>query len=406
MRPGKPNTRPAIAGASLLVIALAVEFIDELADGTKSAAFPLIRHDLGLSYGQVGLLASVPLILGSLLDFPVGVLAGHGRRRLRVVLGGGVVFVAALIGAATAGSFVSLLIAFVVFYPASGAFVTLIQSSLMDADPARREQNMARWTLAGSVGAVGGPVLLSAVLLAGGGWRAAYLVLAGLAALAWLAVAWRRPRPPELPAGAEDHGGGRGDDNGKVTGAATMRQALAAVRRRDVMRWVVLLEVADLLLDVLTGFLALYFVDVGGASPAEAALAVAVRVGAGLAGDVIVIHVLERARGVAVLRVSSVAAAVLYPAFLLVPGMWLKIAVLAVLSIATASWYPVTQAQLYRSLPCQSGIAVSLSSVASLVGGTGPLAVGFVAERAGLTWALWLLAIAPICVLYAVRHTR
>jgi MFS transporter, FSR family, fosmidomycin resistance protein len=394
--PRKPNTRPALAGASLLVIALAVEFIDELADGTKSAAFPLIRHDLGLTYGQVGLLASAPLILGSLLDFPVGVLAGNGRRRLRVVLGGGIVFVAALAGAAAARSFAGLLAAFVVFYPASGAFVTLIQASLMDTEPARREQHMARWTLAGSVGAIGGPVLLAAVLLAGGGWRAAYLVLAALAALAWLAVAWRRPRPQVALAGdGEEDGSG-----------AVIRQAFAAARRRDVVRWVVLLEVTDLLLDVLTGFLALYFVDVAGASPAEAALAVAVRVGAGLAGDVVVIHVLERARGVTVLRVSSAAAAVLYPAFLLVPGTWPKLALLAALSVATASWYPVTQAQLYRSLPGQSGIAVSLSSVASLAGGVGPLAVGFIAERAGLTWALWFLAIAPICVFYAVRHTR
>jgi MFS transporter, FSR family, fosmidomycin resistance protein len=369
-----------------------------LADGTKSAAFPLIRHDLGLTYVQVGLLASAPIILGSLIDFPVGVLAGNGRRRLRVVLGGGIVFVAALVGAAVARSFAALLAAFVVFYPASGAFVTLIQSSLMDAEPERREQHMARWTLAGSVGAIGGPVLLAAAALAGGGWRAAYLALAGLAALAWLAVAGRRPRPQEPSAGGEDSG-----HNGT---AAVMREAFAAARRRDVLRWVVLLEVTDLLLDVLTGFLALYFADVAGASPAEAALAVAVRVGAGLAGDVAVIHVLERVRGVTVLRVSSAAAAVLYPAFLLIPGTWPKMVLLAALSVATASWYPVTQAQLYRSLPGRSGVAVSLTSVAGLVGGAGQLAVGFIAASAGLTWALSMLAVAPICLLLSLRRTR
>jgi len=33
---------------------------DELVDGVKGAALPFIRHDLGLSYGQVGLLASLP----------------------------------------------------------------------------------------------------------------------------------------------------------------------------------------------------------------------------------------------------------------------------------------------------------------------------------------------------------
>jgi FSR family fosmidomycin resistance protein-like MFS transporter len=31
----------------------------------------------------------------------------------------------------------------------------------MDSDPSRREQNMARWTFAGSLGVVVGPVALS-----------------------------------------------------------------------------------------------------------------------------------------------------------------------------------------------------------------------------------------------------
>jgi hypothetical protein len=54
---------------------------DELVDGAKGAALPLIRHDLGLSYTQIGLLASVPLLAGGLLELPPGLLAGHGRRR-------------------------------------------------------------------------------------------------------------------------------------------------------------------------------------------------------------------------------------------------------------------------------------------------------------------------------------
>ena len=195
MKPRIPKTRPARAGASVLAAALAVEFIDELVDGTKDAALPLIRHDLGLTYGQIGLLASAPLLLGSLLELPVGVLAGHGRARRLTVLAGGVVFILSLAAVAAARSFAWPLIAFVIFFPASGAFVSLTQSGLMDADPGRREQHMARWNLAGSAGAVAGPVLLAGVLAAGGGWRAAYLVLAGCAAVAWLGVARRGPRP-------------------------------------------------------------------------------------------------------------------------------------------------------------------------------------------------------------------
>src|SRR5260370_30239257 len=149
-------------GSAALLAALAVEFADELFDGTKSAAMPLIRHDLSLSYVQIGLLGAVPLIAGSILELPVGVLSGTGARRRRMILGGGLVFVAAVLGAGLARSFTGMLIALVVFFPASGAFVSLTQSALMDAAPDRQAQHMARWTLAGSAGAGAGSPLVAA----------------------------------------------------------------------------------------------------------------------------------------------------------------------------------------------------------------------------------------------------
>ena len=197
----------APATAALLA-ALAVEFADELVDGTKSAAMPLLRDSLGLSYSQIGLLAAVPLIAGSLIELPMGVLAGDGRRRHRIALAGGLAFIAALVIAAAAQSFGVLLAALVLFFPASGAFVSLTQAALMDAAPARQEQLMARWTLAGATGAVAGPGLLAAVIAAGGTWRTAFAVLALAAAAAWLAlltagtrlITRSGPEPAEPPA--------------------------------------------------------------------------------------------------------------------------------------------------------------------------------------------------------------
>src|SRR3546814_5793437 len=45
--------------------------------------------------------------------------------------------------------------------------------------------------------------------------------------------------------------------------------ALRALRRGDVLRWLTLLQFSDLMLDILLGFLALYFVDVVGVTPVE-----------------------------------------------------------------------------------------------------------------------------------------
>jgi FSR family fosmidomycin resistance protein-like MFS transporter len=406
MRAGISRRRPAPVAVAVLA-ALAVEFVDELVDGTKSAAMPLIRDSLGLSYGQVGLLAAVPLIAGSLVELPMGVLAGQGRRRRRVVAIGGLLFILALLAAASARTFGGLLAAFVIFFPASGAFVSLTEAALVDAAPGRTEQLLARWTMAGAVGAVAGPLLLALVVSAGGGWQTAYLVLAVGAGLAWLGLvaagrdrlaasptAGERPDRPDAPDDETD-----GLDGDAAAWPARLREAAGVLRDGSVLRWLVLLQLADLLLDVFTGFVALYLVAATEVSAARAALGIGVRLAADLAGSAALIPVLERVRGRAVLRASAVGAAALYPAFLLVPGFWPKVCLLAGLSFVTSAWYPVLQAELYRSLPGRSGTVVSLLSAAGLVGGLGPLAVGFAAGQFGLGPALALLVVVPVSIL-------
>jgi FSR family fosmidomycin resistance protein-like MFS transporter len=401
----KSRRRPALIAAPVLA-ALGAEFVDELVDGSKSAALPLIRAALDLSYGQIGLLAAVPLIAGSLIELPLGILAGTGRRRRWFVLAGGLAFIASLLVAAAASTFAALLAAFVLFFPASGAFVGLTEAQQLDAAPARRAQFMARWTLAGALGAVSGPLLLGAVVAVGGSWRTAYVVTAIAAAAAWLGLAGTGrarspgPRPPETRQPGETVV----LDAEADPAPAGFRDALRAARSPSVLRWLVLLQVADLLLDVLTGFVALYFVAVAGASPARAALAVGVRLAVDLTGSAVLIPVLERWSGRLVLRASAGAALALYPAFLLVPGFWPKLCVLAALSVVTPAWYPVLQAELYASLPGRSGVAVSLNSAAALAGGLGPLAVGYLAGWLGLGWALAGLVIVPACVLAGSWH--
>ena len=377
----------------MLAAALAAELVDELADGAKSASVPLIQQNLHLTLSQVGLLASLPLLLGSLLELPFGILAGTGRRRRRAVLAGGAVFILALAGVAVAPSFAGLLAAFVIFFPASGAFVGLTQSGLMDSGPGRRPQLMARWELAGSSGSAAGPLVLVAVLAAGGGWRSAYLVLAAAATAAWLAVA-RNPPAPAGPGEAADAADAAGPG-----AAAAARDAHAALRTPGVARCLILLQVCDLLLDVLTGFLAVYLVDAGRATPTQAALGVAVRLGAGLAADAALVWVIERIGALTLVRAGAAVAALAYPAFLIVPGIAAKLVVLGCLSVVTAPWYPVLLAELYDSLPGRSGVAVSLSSAAGLLGGAGPLAVGFAAQHLGLAWSMAGLAVVPAILL-------
>jgi MFS transporter, FSR family, fosmidomycin resistance protein len=328
----------------------------------------------------------VPLLVGGAIELPLGLLTRDVRRRRLAVLGGGLFFVLSLLAVAGAWSFAVLLCAFIAFYPASGAFVSLTQATLMDAQPDRQAQVMARWDLAGSAGAVAGPLLLAAVLAAGGGWRVAYLVLAGLAAVTWAGTCLRDPRPATAAEPAEPRG-------------HWARELASALGNWSTLRWLWLTLVADLLVDGLTGFLGLYLVKVAHLHAAVAALAIAVRLGSALAGDAALVFVLERAKDLTVLRVSAVVAALAYPSFLLAPGLPAKVAILAVLSAATAPWYPLLQARLYGSLPGRSSVAVTLSSAAGMAGGLGPLAVGVAAGMFGLPRALAILAVVPLVVL-------
>src|SRR2546423_6111266 len=166
---------------------LAIEFLDELADGSRQTAWPLIRFDLQLTYTQVGLLLTIPKLCGNLIEPPLFILGDTHRRRALVLSGGVGCALAALLVAASQ-SFAALLLAFIVFSPAAGAFVGLAQAALMDNAPARREQNMARWVFAGSLGVVAGSLLLNASVALGAGWRAWFALMAALSLCAVLAV--------------------------------------------------------------------------------------------------------------------------------------------------------------------------------------------------------------------------
>lgn len=360
---------------------LAIELLDELVFGAREAAWPLVRDDLSLSYTQIGLLLSLPNLVSLVVEPALGVASVTWRRRALVV-GGGLCFALALGLAAGAPSFWILLLAFSVLYPASGAFVSLSQAALMDLEPDRREHHMARWTFAGGVGVVLGPVALAAFVLVGLGWRELF---AGFAVLAVaLVLLLRRSPEPEV----EDE-------------RPRLREALRALRRREVFRWLVLLELSDLLLDVFLGFLALYLVDEVGASRATGGLAVAVWSGAGLVGAAAMIPLLRRVDGLRYLRASAAATAVLFVGFLLAPGVGIKLVLVAAIAVVNAGWYPVLKARLYGTLDGGSGLVLTVGALFPL-NAVLPLGIAALAERWGLEVALWPLLAAPLALLLLV----
>jgi len=322
---------------------------------------------------------AIPGFVGSALDPLIGV-AGDTSRRRALLLAGGIGFAVSAGLSSAAFGFWTLLVALVVGNPATGAFVSLAQATLMDLAPDTRERNMARWTLAGSCGYVGGPLIIAGAIVAGVGWRVPIALLAACAV--GLTFAARNIPSP--------------DATEPLSLRASVTHAVSALRRREVLRWLALLESADLLLDVFHGFLALYLVDVVHFDPRAAAVGVAVWTGAGLLGDWLLLFVLRRFDGLRLLRVTALAALAVYPTFLLVGNGEAKLALLAVLGLLNSGWYAIPKAGLYEALPGRSGAAVAVGGFAGLAGACVPLVLGFVASSMGLGVTMWILVIAPV----------
>jgi FSR family fosmidomycin resistance protein-like MFS transporter len=384
----------------LSLVFLLIEFFDELHYTVDGAALPAIRDELGLSYTQVGLLLGLPHLVSVFIE-PVIFLLGDTGLRKRLVLWGGLAVSAALLLVGSAGSFSLLLLAALINYPASGAFVSLSQATLMDLKPGREAQSMARWTAAGSLGNLLGPLLLVGVLALGLGWRAAFLVLALLAlGLVLLTSLQRFPRGAATTRAADEPEAPNA--SWRTVAGDLLRNLWAALRNPRLLRWLFLLEFSDLLLDVLTDYLPLYLTDVTGLSTAFAGILLSVSLLASFAADLLLIPLLERFPGRKVVRLSAGLALVVYPAFLLAPWLPVKIALLLALRFTTIGWYSVLQGEAYAAVPGRSGTVSAAGSLGSLLVGGLTWLIGWVANEAGLQASLWLLLLGPLALVLGV----
>jgi FSR family fosmidomycin resistance protein-like MFS transporter len=381
------------------MIYLLIEFLDELVFGVGETAWPLIRDDLHLTYSQIGLLLSLPGIIAAFIEPFIGILGDVWRRRLLILIGG-MLFTVSLFLTSVSFSFILLLSSFILFNPSSGAYVNLSQANLMDSDQARHEQNMARWTFAGSLGVVTGPFLLGLFVYFGLGWRGTFALLASLSTLSLIAAFRFLPadkKETPFPSFKEVFDG--------------FKAAFGALKRREVWRWLILLEFADLMLDVLFSFLALYFVDVAHVTEMQAGIAVAAWLVMGLITDFLFIPYVDKQRDtIQFLRRTAFLNAIAFTGFMLAPGFIPKIILVVLVNLFNTGWYPILQGRLYSSLPGQSASIMAIGAVTTPLAKALPLLIGILADQFGLGIAMWILLLGPVALLIGLpkanRHLK
>ena len=365
---------------------LLIEFYDELTWTLTTVATPLIRDDLGLTYSQIGLFLGLPILLSSLIE-PIVLLLGDTPLRSRVMVGGGFLMAGAFALAGAADSFTPLVAAMVLAATSSGAFVSVSQAVLIGRHPARETEMMARWTAAGTLGDLLGPAALAAAVALGGSWNEVFIVLAVVGA----ALALRLRAHIEFP-----------PVRGLISVASVIRELLEnlriAGRVPGLWRWLALLPISDLMLDVFFAFVAVYLVDVDGMGAASAALAATLWLLGLLAGQVFLVRALPRNDGRRLVRRTALATLPVYALWLMAPVVSVRLALLPALGLLAAPWYPILQGEAYAAAPGRPATVAALASVSGSVGGLLAVGVGVAAARVGLTAAMVPLALGPLAL--------
>ncbi len=371
--------------------------LDELITGFPVVGLPLLRDQLGLSYGQIGLLFSVEALSGMIFSPIISLLSDRGSKRWWVI-GGSLGLAISLVVMGSTHNFDLLLAAFALSSPAGSAAVGLSQATLIDAAPQESTKTMTRWTLMGSVGDLLSPLAVATIATLQLGWPA----LCWLGTAAWLgaalAVGFQRfPRPT----GVVD----KTETTGDVKLWAGLREAL---RDPVLLRWAALSLIPTMMDEVFLGFVALYLRDVLHASQVVIGVALTVSMVGSLVGLLTLDRVFRKSRISSVRLLSWLALLSLVGVigFLVTRSIWLATVALFVIHLGVAGWYPIAKAQAYDRQPGRSGTVRAVIGLGAPFEVALPGLVGIVAGRFGALAGVALLGLAPLLILLLVPKSR
>ena len=368
---------------SALVAVLAVRLFDEAAWFVPPGTFESFRADLGLSYAQAGtvLAAAAP---GAVAGTVFTVAADHVSRRA-LAAGGALAFAAALGAFGVADSFLVLAASSFVMGAAATSMVDAAEVALVDLAGDDLRHHLARANLLGAVGDLAGPVLLAAVAATGGSWRVACTVMAVPMAAYGVALA-AVPLPP--PGQAHHDDGDEDEDEDEARPASPVRAVLAVAADRRV--WVMggmamLLGPFD---EPLVAFLLALLEQERGASPAVASLVAFVGVSGGVVAYTVVARRFARVPSARLLVPAATTLALATVACAVVPVIAVVAALAFVGDVALGVLWLAVQHRTLTLRPGQVGTTKAVVSTVEMAGFAIPIAIGALADRAGLVAAV------------------
>lgn len=366
--------------------------VDEVVAAIPVIGAPLLRSDLGLGYGQLGLLFAVAALSGFVFEPTLGLWSDrHGQRWW--IIGALAVLAVGFAALGLADTYGELLVLFAVYYPAVGIAVGLAQAVVVnEADDALRV--MTRWTLMAGIGDIVGPLAITALAAAHQGWRA--IAWLGGALWAALLVATVGVRFAPAPSAA------RGD-----RGAGTWTLVREALATPTLWRWAILAWIPTMIDELLLAFAALYLHAVRHASEAEVGLLITGTLVAAMAA----LTLLDRVPGLRAMAHQNPRRllALMALGVLLGMGGFLMAATpltagggLAVVGFCGAGWYPIAKGGTFAQAPGRAVVVRAITSLGAPLEALLAAGVGFVAQRWGLAAGVACIATAPLLMLAAL----
>lgn len=382
-----------------------VALTDEFWSGVAVVAAPEVEREQGIEHGGYALLVfALPLVGSALIEAGLALVADRHPRR-RVTGFALLALSAALVLCALATEGPLLAIGLALAGAASGVACGAAQSELVAASPAAGARAMTRWVLFGSVGDVLTPLLVAGVLGAGGSYRAAFVAAAALVLLQGTALFASGERD-EPASGAAQPPAPAGDDPEDADAVPLLTALREGVRNAALWRWLVAAGLCTFLDELVVAFAALHAQrDLGASSAAAVACVTGVSAGAVL-GAGLTDRLLGSVAPDRVLLGSTLATLLTLAAVVLAPSLsWLALALVG-LGASAAPQYALTKARAYAASPGRPGVVNALAQVFVLLDIAGPLALGALADRAGVVAALACLVVQPLGVLLLVAASR
>ncbi|MCL4830851.1 MAG: MFS transporter [Caldilineaceae bacterium] len=375
-----------------IILAYGGRFSDELLSGLPDVLMPTIQRALGLNLAQIALLRQVMEWVSQVIDPVHGLLLDVWDRRWLMGLGAaGAGLSILLIGLAP--TFGLLLLAYALYGAAGGPLTHTGDVLVVEAYPTAPDRAYTRSVLFDTIGAALAPLLVALVFWLGLDWRW-LLVGIGGCALVYAVLILRTGFPPS------PHTESAGESLLWQTLRGNVREVLASPEAR---RWLIFLFFFELLE---TPFVlkTVWLAQEVGMSQALVGVYVAAQMGVGVVSLLVLDRWRTRAETGHVLRVVTGAVAVLFPLWLLVPGIASRFVLMIPLTFFFAMFWPISKARLLTAAPGRAGAVTAVSSLLGLI--PLPLLFGLLAQSIGLTAAMLAAFLPAVAVMgWVVQKT-